>query len=64
MFLLNQGDNIVYKACEYVLKHIDEDSTLTSIANKLNISKNYLCSIFKQHTGYTPAEYKKNVMQV
>nr|WP_242836031.1 hypothetical protein [Clostridium sp. DL-VIII] len=28
------------------------------------MSKNYLCSIFKQHTGYTPAEYKKNVMQV
>ncbi|WP_315069469.1 response regulator [uncultured Clostridium sp.] len=111
---LNHGDNIVYKACEYVLKHIDEDITLTSIANKLNISKNYLCSIFKQrtgenfleyatrakmerakillkkydykvyqisdmlgykettyfsklfkkHTGYTPAEYKKNVMKV
>ncbi|EKQ50398.1 MAG: response regulator (CheY-like and AraC-type DNA-binding domain containing protein) [Clostridium sp. Maddingley MBC34-26] len=54
---LNQSDNIVQKACEYVLNHIDEDITLTSIANNLNISKNYLCSIFKQQTGENFLEY-------
>nr|WP_278281319.1 helix-turn-helix domain-containing protein [Clostridium sp. BL-8] len=36
---------------------MDEDITLTSIANKLNISKNYLCSIFKQQTGENFLEY-------
>lgn len=54
---LNQSDNIVQKACEYVLNHIDEDITLTSIANNLNISKNYLCSIFKLQTGENFLEY-------
>ena len=54
---LNQSDNIVQRACEYVLNHIDEDIKLTSIANNLNISKNYLCSIFKQQTGENFLEY-------
>ncbi|OOM80786.1 response regulator [Clostridium sp. BL-8] len=54
---LNKSDNIVQKACEYVLNHIDEDITLMSIANSLNISKNYLCSIFKQKTGENFLEY-------
>ena len=54
---LNHSDNIVQRACEYVLNHIDEDLTLTSIANNLNISKNYLCSIFKQQTGENFLEY-------
>ncbi|AGF58047.1 two-component system response regulator YesN [Clostridium saccharoperbutylacetonicum] len=54
---LNQGDNIVQRACEYVLTHIDEDITLTAIANNFNISKNYLCSIFKQQTGENFLEY-------
>lgn len=54
---LNHSDNIVQRACEYVLNHIDEDLKLTSIANNLNISKNYLCSIFKQQTGENFLEY-------
>ncbi|MBC8059499.1 MAG: response regulator [Clostridiaceae bacterium] len=54
---LNQGDNIVLKACEYVLNHVEEDITLTSISNNLNISKNYFCSIFKQQTGKNFLEY-------
>jgi len=54
---LNQGDNIVQKACEYVLNHLEEDITLTSISNYLNISKNYFCSIFKKQTGENFLEY-------
>jgi two-component system response regulator YesN len=54
---LNHSDNTVQRACEYVLNHIDEDIALTSIANNLNISKNYLCSIFKQQTGENFLEY-------
>jgi len=54
---LNKGDNIVNKACEYVLNHVEEDVTLKSIANNFNISKNYFCSIFKQQTGKNFLEY-------
>jgi two-component system response regulator YesN len=54
---LNQSDNVVKKACEYVLNHVEEDITLTLISNKLNISKNYFCSIFKQQTGGNFNEY-------
>lgn len=54
---LNQGDNVVQRACEYVLNHIEEDITLTAIANNFNISKNYFCSIFKQQTGENFLEY-------
>jgi two-component system response regulator YesN len=54
---LNQNDNIVQKACEYVLSNIDKDIKLTSMASYLNISKNYLCSIFKQQTGENFLEY-------
>jgi two-component system response regulator YesN len=54
---LNQGDNTVQRACEYVLSHIEEDITLTAIANNFNISKNYFCSIFKQQTGENFLEY-------
>lgn len=54
---LNQGYNIVQKACEYVHNHIDEDITLTSISEKFNISKNYFCSVFKQQNGESFLEY-------
>ena len=54
---LNQGYNVVQKACEYVLNHVEEEITLTSISNHLNISKNYFCSVFKQQAGENFLEY-------
>jgi two-component system response regulator YesN len=54
---LNQGYNMVQKACEYVRNHVEEEITLTSISNHLNISKNYFCSVFKQQTGENFLEY-------
>ncbi|MBD7911213.1 MULTISPECIES: response regulator [Clostridium] len=54
---LNQGYNVVQKAREYVLNHVEEEITLTSISNHLNISKNYFCSVFKQQTGENFLEY-------
>lgn len=44
-------DNIVMQACQYVIEHIDENISLTTISEKLAISKNYFCSLFKQETG-------------
>ena len=56
-----QGNAIIIKACDYVLQHIDEDITLLSISDKLNLSKNYFCSLFKQETGYNFLEYVTTV---
>jgi len=47
-----QNNTLIKKACEYVLNHIDQEITLMTIADYLNISKNYFCSLFKQETGY------------
>ncbi|HHX18698.1 MAG TPA: response regulator [Clostridium sp.] len=52
-----QSNALIKKACEYVLGNIEEDITLLSIAEYLNISKNYFCSLFKQETGYNFLEY-------
>lgn len=52
-----QSNPIIKKACEYVLGNIEQDITLLSIAEYLNISKNYFCSLFKQETGYNFLEY-------
>jgi len=55
------GNPVIKKACDYVLQHIDEDITLLTISNKLNLSKNYFCSLFKQETGYNFLEYVTTV---
>lgn len=55
------GNPLIIKACDYVLQHIDEDITLLSISDKLNLSKNYFCSLFKQETGYNFLEYVTTV---
>ncbi|WP_054738969.1 response regulator transcription factor [Cellulosilyticum ruminicola] len=44
-------DNIVMQACQYVIEHVDEEINLTIISEKLAISKNYFCTLFKQETG-------------
>ncbi|MFZ5985854.1 MAG: response regulator [Bacillota bacterium] len=56
-----QSNNLIKKACEYVLRHIEEEITLLTIAENLNISKNYFCSLFKQETGYNFLEYVTKV---
>jgi len=55
------GNHIIKKACDYVLQHIDEDITLMTISDKLSLSKNYFCSLFKQETGYNFLEYVTTV---
>ncbi|TYQ16406.1 UNVERIFIED_CONTAM: two-component system response regulator YesN [Acetivibrio alkalicellulosi] len=52
-----QSNNLIKKACEYVLSHIEQEITLMSISEHLSISKNYFCSLFKQETGYNFLEY-------
>ncbi|HPU63431.1 MAG TPA: response regulator, partial [Mobilitalea sp.] len=44
-------NNIIRLACNYVIEHIDEKIGLAEVSDALGISKNYLCSLFKQETG-------------
>lgn len=55
------NNSLMKKACEYVLEHIEEEITLSSISSYLNISKNYFCSLFKQETGSNFLEYVTKV---
>jgi two-component system response regulator YesN len=57
----SMNNALIKKACEYVLEHIEEEITLSTIANYLNISKNYFCSLFKQEIGYNFLEYVTKV---
>lgn len=56
-----QSNSLIKKACDYVLEHIEKEITLMTIADNLNISKNYFCSLFKQETGYNFLEYVTKV---
>lgn len=50
-YFLIYKDNIVRQACNYVVDHVDEKIGLSVVSEKLGISKNYFCSLFKQETG-------------
>lgn len=56
-FKLNQKDNIVIKACEYVLENIENDINLKDVSEHFFISRNYFCSLFKKETGENFLEY-------
>ena len=44
-------DNLIMQACQYIIENIDEDISLTTVSDRLGMSKNYLSSLFKQETG-------------
>ncbi len=52
-----RNNKIVKQACEYTLKHIDEDISVKKLSEKLFINKSYLSEIFKQQVGITVLEY-------
>lgn len=56
-YKLNCRDNIINKACEYVIQHVEEDISLQSLSKQFNVSKNYFCSLFKQETGENFLDY-------
>ncbi len=52
------ANRAVQDACEYILEHYrGADCSLNGIAAALNLSPNYLHSIFKKATGKTPFAY-------
>lgn len=56
-FLGGCGSDIVKQACDYVLRHIDEELSVKILSEKLFLSKSYLSEVFKQEFGITLLEY-------
>ncbi len=53
-----RSDTIISKCCKYIEKNYNShDLSVTSIANNLFITSNYLCKIFKQEMKTTLNEY-------
>ena len=42
-------------------EYTDEHLSVAGIAEKLNINRSYLCTVFKQHTGRSPQQYLLDV---
>lgn len=47
----------IEKACSYINAHISEELTLAKVSSEIYLSKNHLCSIFKNLTGLTFCDY-------
>ncbi|MGO1579870.1 MAG: helix-turn-helix domain-containing protein [Peptoniphilaceae bacterium] len=55
---INFSDHeIIEEALNYINKNFVNKITLQIVADKLHISKNYLCHLFKRETGYKFCEY-------
>lgn len=58
--LRKSNHDYIDKAVAYIDAHIDEELTLTTVAEQLYISPSYLCKIFKVHTGQSFSAYINN----
>jgi two-component system response regulator YesN len=55
---LGNGNNLIVKqACNYVLRHVDTDMTIKSLAEALFLHRSYLSEVFKQQTGWRLNQY-------
>lgn len=52
-----QEKGIVGKVCNYVLEHVENDISLSMVADTLYMNKTYLSETFKQKTGISFTEY-------
>lgn len=52
---------MVQTALEYINEHFSENISLQEVADNINISKNYLCDIFKKEIGVTFINYVTNL---
>ena len=51
---------VIGTVVDYIKQHYNEPLTLTYIANKMHMSKSYLCYLFKQETGINLHHYIKD----
>ena len=47
----------IVEIIKYINEHISEPITLSTVSNKINLSKEYTAHIFKEETGKTVTEY-------
>lgn len=50
-------NDLIDKALKIINKEYMKGLTLEDLAKKLHLSKNYLCSLFKEETGFTFCQY-------
>lgn len=48
---------IISQLLSYIDAHISEDLSLEKLSNLVNVSKYYVCRLFKKYTGYTLNDY-------
>lgn len=51
------NNDLIDKALKIINKDYMKGLTLVELANRLHLSKNYLCSLFKEETGFTFCQY-------
>ena len=55
--LYKNDHELIANALQYINQNFNKKISLQSVANKLHISRNYLCHLFKVQTGYKFCEY-------
>lgn len=58
---IHQSKHLVHRAINYVDHHYHEDISLDDVAKELNLSKQYVCSLFKKDTGQNLSTYINQV---
>lgn len=58
--LVNHSE-LIRKARQYILKHIDQPIKTEDLARKLGMNRTYLCTAFKQESGMTVNQYITSV---
>lgn len=54
---IHTSDERVRRMIVYINDHLSDELNLDVIANEFYIAKNYMCRLFKKHTGYTINQY-------
>ena len=53
----SQGSGMIAQICSFVLENVDEEISLSTVADSLFINKSYISGTFKQKTGTAFIEY-------
>lgn len=54
---LNQMDGIIKKTCEYVINHVEEETSLDKVAQAVHVRSDYIGKLFKKKTGCNFNDY-------
>lgn len=60
-YRLNNSNRIINKAIDFINKNYGQDISLQSLASHLNLSKHYVCYLFKKETGENISSYINKV---